>query len=298
MKLEFSLMNDYFIKKLFHQPKYFKILIKFVVGLDIEQEVIETTFAEIKANAQAKGSRFDIRVKFRNTIVDVEGQIEKEKTNPKNRTSTLEAHHTRKIHYASQLHSENYQVGDKYDEKKYTIVIFLVEYDIKGEEAIQVSQYTNQQTKEVYEDIKIYDVCLKKGKKCDSLEIEEFLDVLRTKEKKEYRTPIARELMELIMKWSADEQERMQARLEENYERELATERSLLMKEARQEGIEQGIKRGIKQGIEQGFEQGIAHKEKEMVLAMIEKQMSKEIISEITKLTLGQIEEIIQSQNK
>ncbi len=282
MKLEYSLMNDYFIKKLFHQPKYFKILIKFVVGLDIEQEVIETTFAEIKANAQAKGSRFDIRVKFRNTIVDVEGQIEKEKTNPKNRTSTLEAHHTRKIHYASQLHSENYQVGDKYDEKKYTIVIFLVEYDMKGEEAIQVSQYTNQQTKEVYEDIKIYDVCLKKGKKCDSLEIEEFLDVLRTKEKKEYRTPIARELMELIMKWSADEQERMQARLEENYERELATERSLLMKEARQEGKEEGI----------------AHKEKEIVLAMIEKKMSKEIISEITKLTLEQIERIIQSQNK
>ncbi len=88
--------------------------------------------------------------------------------------------------------------------------------------------------------------------------------------------------MGLIMKWSADEQERMQARLEENYERELATERSLLMKEARQEGKEEGI----------------AHKEKEIVLSMVEKQMSKEIISEITKLTLEQIEEIIQSQSK
>ncbi len=283
MKIEYNLLNDYFIKKLFNQPKYFKILIRYVVGIDIEQEVIETTFAEIKANAQAKGSRFDIRVKFRNTIVDVEGQIEKEKTNPKNRQSTLEAHDTRKIHYASQLHSENFQVGEKYDTKKYTIIIFLVEYDIGGEEAIQVTQYTNQQTKKVYEDIKIYDVCLKKGKKCDSLEVEEFLDVLRTKEKKEYHTPIARELMELIMKWSADEQERMQARLEENYERELATERSLLMKEARQEGLEEGKK------------EGITNTKKEIVLTMVEKQMSKEIISEITKLTLEQIEEIIQT---
>ncbi len=100
--------------------------------------------------------------------------------------------------------------------------------------------------------------------------------------------------MELIMKWSADEQERMQARLEENYERELATERSLLMKEARQEGKEEGIK----QGLEQGFEQGIVNTKKEIVLSMIENQMSKEIISEITKLTLEEIEEIIQSQNK
>ncbi len=103
--------------------------------------------------------------------------------NPKNRESTLEAHDTRKIHYASQLHSENFQVGEKYDTKKYTIIIFLVDYDIGGEDAIQVTQYTNQQTKKIYDDIKIYDVCLKKRKKCDSLEVEEFLDVLKAKKK-------------------------------------------------------------------------------------------------------------------
>ncbi len=153
----------------------------------------------------------------------------------------------------------------------------------------------NQQTKKVYDDIKIYDVCLKKLKKFYSLEVEEFLDVLRTKEKKDYLTPVAKELMGLIMKWSADEQERMQARLEENYERELATERSLLMKEARQEGLEEGKKEGFIEGIEQGVEQGVTNTKKEIVLTMVKKQMSKELISEITKLTLEQIEEIIQA---
>ena len=57
-----------------------------------------------------------------------------------------------------------------------------------------------------------------------------------------------------------------------------------------QEGMEKGIKKGIKQGIEQGLREGEHAKTIEIAKEMLNKNFDKKIISEITNLSISEIE--------
>ena len=65
------------------------------------------------------------------------------------------------------------------------------------------------------------------------------------------------------------------------------------LKNAEDKGIQEGIREGIEQGIEQGIQEGVLKNQKEIVLNMYKEKIELDIISKVTKLTLKEIDEII-----
>lgn len=59
-----------------------------------------------------------------------------------------------------------------------------------------------------------------------------------------------------------------------------------------QEGLELGIERGIEQGIEKGIEQGMEKGIRQMILNLIEKGFTEEVIADVAKITVEQVQEI------
>ena len=74
-------------------------------------------------------------------------------------------------------------------------------------------------------------------------------------------------------------------RIQENYDMTLET----AIDEAREEGLVQGLEQGLAQGLEQGLEQG----RKQLVCEMISRGMTPELISEMTGLSLEEIETLL-----
>ena len=74
-------------------------------------------------------------------------------------------------------------------------------------------------------------------------------------------------------------------RIQENYDMTLET----AIDEAREEGLEQGLERGLEQGLEKGLEQG----RKQLVCEMVSRGMTPDLISEMTGLSLEEIETLL-----
>ena len=70
-------------------------------------------------------------------------------------------------------------------------------------------------------------------------------------------------------------------RIQENYDMTLET----AIDEAREEGLEQGLAQGLEQGLEQG--------RKQLVCEMISRGMTPELISDMTGLSLEEIETLL-----
>lgn len=69
-----------------------------------------------------------------------------------------------------------------------------------------------------------------------------------------------------------------------------------IRKKAQKEGLEQGIEQGIEQGLEQGVEIGLEQKTKEIIISMINNNISIELISKVTNKTKEEINKIINNQ--
>lgn len=74
-------------------------------------------------------------------------------------------------------------------------------------------------------------------------------------------------------------------RIQENYDMTMET----AIDEAREEGLVQGLEQGIEQGLEQGLEQG----RKQLVCEMVSRGMTPDLISEMTGLSLEEIETLL-----
>ena len=74
-------------------------------------------------------------------------------------------------------------------------------------------------------------------------------------------------------------------RIQENYDMTLET----AIDEAREEGLVQGLEQGLEKGLEQGLEQG----RKQLVCEMVSRGMTPELISDMTGLSLEEIETLL-----
>ena len=70
-------------------------------------------------------------------------------------------------------------------------------------------------------------------------------------------------------------------RIQENYDMTLET----AIDEAREEGLEQGLEQGLEKGLEQG--------RKQLVCEMVSRGMTPDLISEMTGLSLEEIETLL-----
>ena len=78
-------------------------------------------------------------------------------------------------------------------------------------------------------------------------------------------------------------------RIQENYDMTLET----AIDEAREEGLVQGLEQGLEKGLAQGLEQGLEQGRKQLVCEMVSRGMSPELISEMTGLTIEEIETLL-----
>ena len=85
----------------------------------------------------------------------------------------------------------------------------------------------------------------------------------------------------IIGLYDAEKVERKVYNSKMNYAEKIGMEKGM------QKGMEKGIEKGIKQGIEQGIEQGKAI---EIAKEMLNKNFDKKIISEITGLSISEME--------
>ena len=90
-----------------------------------------------------------------------------------------------------------------------------------------------------------------------------------------------------IMEWYdyEEDQRKIMESLKQEYKREF-------MEKGLEKGMKKGMKQGIEQGIKQGIEQGIEQKNIENAKKMKEKNIDINTISEITGLTLEQINQL------
>ena len=79
-------------------------------------------------------------------------------------------------------------------------------------------------------------------------------------------------------------------------ERELAEEQGI--EKGIVQGIEKGIVQGIVQGIEKGIVQGIEKGKEEVVPEMHKKGFSIEVISEVTKLPIDKVQQIVEEYER
>lgn len=78
-------------------------------------------------------------------------------------------------------------------------------------------------------------------------------------------------------------------RIQENYDMTMET----AIDEAREEGLERGIEKGIERGLKQGLEQGRYEERLELVRKMLSKGLSLEVVSDVTGLSLEELEALL-----
>ena len=88
----------------------------------------------------------------------------------------------------------------------------------------------------------------------------------------------------IIGLYDAEKVERKVYNSKMNYAEKIGMEKGM------QEGMEKGIKQGIEQGIEQGLREGEHAKAIEIAKEMLNKNFDKKIISEITGLSISEME--------
>ena len=226
----------------------------------------------------------------------------------------------RNVYYLSNLFGSGLKTKNEYKEIKTTIQYnFNLDYvDKIGEELIDEYVYRNQRGHILTEKSKIVHLNIKKMSmmwyngeyrnvkeispilfglaalilETDKEKFEKLVDSIKMDEViKEQLERIVMGLNiddELITKYyDLDEERRkLNEAIKERKLRE-ATEEGL--KIGIEKGIEQGIEKGIEKGIKQGIKCGLEQKEKEVVLKMHKKKYSVEEISEITGLSIKEI---------
>ena len=178
--------NDFIFKTIFQNPVILSAYLK-LLDIDIHPEEIIYQNVESKGDLHFKSVRFDIRIKASHTRLDIEGQRERisGKSKEGERVSSKTYHNRRKIHYLSQLHSEAYAEGERYFEDRKSKVIFFLDYDIEGEDYIQRTKMINTSTGEIYGEIEIIEIVLKKVKEDATLK-SRMLNVLTKKDLTKY----------------------------------------------------------------------------------------------------------------
>ena len=78
-------------------------------------------------------------------------------------------------------------------------------------------------------------------------------------------------------------------RIQENYDMTMET----AIDEAREEGIEKGLEQGLERGLKQGLERGRHEERLELIHKMLSKGLSLEVVSDVTGLSLEELEGLL-----
>ncbi len=277
--------TDYIFKTIFQNKRILSSYLQ-VLGLDVKEEDIIYENVESKEDIKVKAVRFDIRIHSQNLLADLESQ--REKISGKDEQGNIVDAETyqrhRKIHYLCMLHSRAYEQGEKYLEERKSKVIFFEDYETKGED-IQRTKLVNTTTGEMYEDIEVIEIALKKVKKDATLK-SRMLRVMTEEDLTDYikEEGIVGEVAKMIFEINQEEHEKNVKRYEEDMRRLEADISYLKYYDGYYDGKDEGKAEGKAEG---QFEANLTTAKR-----LKEKGMSNEFIYDVTGLSVEKIKSL------
>lgn len=281
--------NDIIFSHLFGQEKnkeFTKELLENILKKPIKEIELDKNTVIKKEHMELKGSILDIKCLLNNnTWCNIEMQIADQGNIEK-----------RILYYWSKIYSSQLKERENYQELKKTIAVVIVDFEI--EKTKEIKEYItgwqiieNKYRKEKYtEDLEIYIVEIPKFRKQTNIDIEDkltqwmlFIDYKNKgviKMVKNRNKEIEKAIKELN-KLNSDGELRRLVELKQKAELDERSYRKYMADKAREEGLKEGI------------EQGLRDAKIEIVKAMLKKGMDKKEISQITKLTIEEINKIL-----
>ena len=287
-------LTDYYFKELVtKKPEYLVLLINGICNLNLKKEEIIFGTTEERDTITFKTVSYDVKVVSQNMNIDIEAQINLVSKNI-NEYGDYSYDINRAIYYLSMLHSRSYNYREKgYDEKK-SIVIFLYQYDIAGEDVIQKINLHNKKRDIEYDNLNLYMVSIAKIKENSKIELERALKLLVEKDIDSYKedeSNVIKEAAEMLDGYDKSEIAMMKrdARLKEEYEngiRELA---------AREEGKAEGKAEGLQEGLEKGKVEGSKETLDNNIKTMKSNGFDNETIAKALNLDIKYVNEVLNS---
>ena len=214
-----------------------------ILGIEIKEIIVVGTQVSMKSNFHAKGVRLDVYAKDKKgNAYDIEMQTTKMRELP-----------LRRRYYHSEMDSYQIAAGEKYGNLKYSIVIFVCNFDLFAKNR---SVYTFESICREDTEIHLQDkrktifININGSREGVPEELAHLLDYLKTKTPTDgFTERLEQRVLEIRRdtEWR-DDYMTLEMKMDEKYEQGL--------KEGLTKGLQQGIAQGIEQGIEQGLEQG------------------------------------------
>ncbi len=293
-----NLKNDIVFKAFFDQKGNEKFLIDFLEALlktKIKNIKIQEEKNLLQLTTKDKGGRLDLQAQLNDgVIVNIELQMKNEYNTEKRLT-----------YYGAKNIIQAIDKGQDYNEMKDVIIVAILGYNL-----LNVKEYISE-TKivldkhrdyEVIKNIKWYFIELPKFRKINpdmNDKLNQWIAFLddydrRLVEMAVKNNEILEEAKVKITRITGDEIIRRRVQSEEEWIIDRNSAISYAKEKALKEGKEEGMKQGIEQGKIEGNREGRRQSQIEIAKEMIKKNMKIELISDITKLTIEDIEKIIQ----
>ena len=302
MKL-LPLTNDYVFKRNFGykgEEEITRVLLRDILRSEVENVELNNNPITQKDIYDEKLGIMDVKATInKNTLCDIEMQVIKQADIVK-----------RILFYWSKMYSEELKSGDPYEKAKKTVCILFADFEIKELEEIKkyITRWNLREedyTKMILTDaMDIYIIELPKleryGKLSRYTNLKLWVEFIKNPEVKsmideENENEELKDTVEAIEK----ARKNLEAITEDEHERELARLRDKYIRDQKsilhtgyQDGMNDGLEQGIKKGKEDGIEQGKKEEKIEIAKKMLSKGIDIPTISDITGLSIEEIESL------
>ena len=299
-KKPFNALNDCFVRYFFTDKGGEKVLLDFINAVMISADMKTFKAVEIlnpfnlKRHYKDKETIVDVKCITKNgTVVIIEVQLSGNSRFPE-----------RILYYWSSNYSKLLKKGEEYEDLTPVIIINLLNFNLNKKDSNVHSCYMIYDTKNarlLTDHLQIHIIELKKFKFKDNdlkKDLNYWLGFFTTNNMEEYMSEIVKEkpIMEEAHK-RYNNFIRSRLMMSEYEKKEIYQyDKQITLKEERQEGIKEGIKKGKLEGIKEGKLEGIKEGEKNKAISMAKsmkaKNMDINLISEITGLTIEEINKL------
>lgn len=298
----FPAVSDTMFSTMFNnssKKKYVSYLLSLVLNKDYDEIYNSIEFSKDKLD---NDNYYDSKRSV-DLVCKIEGEYYNIEMNNNNKRSMLE----RNIEYVSKLYSDSNKTGNDYIYNK-VVQININNFSFDGYDKvfdtfnIQNSDGEILTNKIIIIYISLPNIRKKLYNKLELNELEKLLLVINEKDSDELSkliggNRIMKDYREDAYNSSQDEHivglYDREAMLERLKKIDLLEEHEEGYEEGIEEGIAQGFEQGIKRGIEQGIEQGKKETMSSLIKSMYQKNISIEMISEITNTDIKKIKRII-----
>ena len=284
----YTCKNDRAFKEVFLNPNnsdLLKALLEFILKIKIDELEIKKTEL-LSGNVNIKDKRVDAIVHTGNKKIEIE-------INSQNKDYL----HTRSTAYICNIYQSNASVGDTYNEDTDIIQVNLTWGLGRNNDEMKIFKIMNEKGELYVKNFIIYEINMDYydkiwySKNEEEIKKNQYMIMLDLDKKELENMPKDKIVDKYITNVTIvnDDPEFQKYMSEEEDKRKI---QNSLLSEAKEEGISQGISQGYTSGINDGISKGENKKSIEIAKNMLKKNMSIEDISDITGLSIEEINKL------